>query len=268
MRICALGDLLLDVIVRVDEPIVPGADAVATTRAGAGGQAANVAAWVVALGGEGRFVGKRGDDAAGELASAELQRRGVDVRGPVASGGNGIVVSLVDAAGERTMLSDRGVAPRLRPDELERAWFADCDWLHLTGYSLLRSPIAEAAAAAAAMRGGRLSVDLSAWTAIREFGADDFRARVAALEPDAIFANDQEAAALGGDLPAPVCLIKHGAAGFEVHADGRRHVVEASGDAVDATGAGDALAAGFLVGGAELAADAARRCVSKLGAMP
>jgi sugar/nucleoside kinase (ribokinase family) len=40
------------------------------------------------------------------------------------------------------------------------------------------------------------------------------------------------------------------------------------GKAVDTTGAGDALAAGFLVGGPELALEAASRCVSKLGAMP
>src|SRR2546422_4092022 len=65
VRICSLGDLLLDVIVRLAEPIVPGADATATTRAGAGGQAANVAAWAVELGAEARFVGKRGADAAG-----------------------------------------------------------------------------------------------------------------------------------------------------------------------------------------------------------
>ena len=37
---------------------------------------------------------------------------------------------------------------------------------------------------------------------------------------------------------------------------------------VDTTGAGDALAAGFLVGGPELALEAAARCVAKLGAMP
>ena len=39
-------------------------------------------------------------------------------------------------------------------------------------------------------------------------------------------------------------------------------------DVVDTTGAGDALAAGFLVGGPELAAQAAARCVAQLGAMP
>jgi sugar/nucleoside kinase (ribokinase family) len=39
-------------------------------------------------------------------------------------------------------------------------------------------------------------------------------------------------------------------------------------DVVDTTGAGDALAAGYLVGGPELAAQAAARCVAQLGAMP
>jgi sugar/nucleoside kinase (ribokinase family) len=38
--------------------------------------------------------------------------------------------------------------------------------------------------------------------------------------------------------------------------------------ALDTTGAGDAFAAGFLLGGPELALDAAARCVSRLGAMP
>jgi sugar/nucleoside kinase (ribokinase family) len=39
-------------------------------------------------------------------------------------------------------------------------------------------------------------------------------------------------------------------------------------DVVDTTGAGDAFAAGFLLGGAELALEAAARCVARMGAMP
>jgi sugar/nucleoside kinase (ribokinase family) len=39
-------------------------------------------------------------------------------------------------------------------------------------------------------------------------------------------------------------------------------------DAVDSTGAGDALAAGFIVGGAQLALETAARCVAQVGAMP
>jgi len=37
---------------------------------------------------------------------------------------------------------------------------------------------------------------------------------------------------------------------------------------VDSTGAGDALAAGWIVGGPDLALEAAARCVQHLGAMP
>ena len=262
MRICALGDLLLDVIVRLDEPLAPGADARAKTRLGAGGQAANVAAWAVELGAEGRFVGKRGGDEAGELAAAELERRGVEVAGPVAAQRNGVVVSLVGPGGDRTMASDRGVAPTLRADELDPSWFVDCDWLHLAGYSLLASPIADAAEAAAALRPGRLSVDLSSWTAIRGSG---LRERLERLRPDVVFGNEQEWQALGDGVAAPVRVVKRGARGFSV---GDEDVPPAEGEVVDSTGAGDALVAGFLVGGPELARDAAARCVARLGAMP
>jgi ribokinase len=262
VRICALGDLLLDVIVRLGEPLSPGADARAETRVGAGGQAATVAAWAVELGAQGRFVGKRGADAAGQLVSAELERRNVEVVGPLAAERNGVVVSLVEPDGDRTMASDRSVAPTLRPDELEAAWFADCDWLHLAGYSLLESPIAEAAEAAAGLRTGGLSVDLSSWTAIRESG---LRERLERLRPDVVFGNEQEWRALGDGLPVPVRVVKRGARGFVA---GDEEVAPLPGEVVDSTGAGDALVAGFLVGGVELAREAAARCVAKLGAMP
>ena len=67
MLICALGDLLLDVVVRLDTPLNLGADATARTRTGAGGQAANVAAWATELGAKGRLVAKRASDAAGRF---------------------------------------------------------------------------------------------------------------------------------------------------------------------------------------------------------
>ncbi len=50
-RVCVLGDLVLDVIVRLRQPLAPGADAASEITLSAGGQAANVAAWVAALGG-------------------------------------------------------------------------------------------------------------------------------------------------------------------------------------------------------------------------
>jgi len=37
---------------------------------------------------------------------------------------------------------------------------------------------------------------------------------------------------------------------------------------LDSTGAGDALAAGFILGGPQLALETAARCVAQVGAMP
>src|SRR5579862_591924 len=136
MLLTTLGDLLLDVVVRLDEPLAPGSDRSAETRVGAGGQAANVAAWAAALGATTRFVGKRGADAAGEIATRELSSHGVEVAGPV-DGRTG-VVSIAES-GDRAMASDRGAAAELAGSELVADWF-DCDVLHVSGYSLLAEP--------------------------------------------------------------------------------------------------------------------------------
>ena len=259
MRITALGDLILDVVVSLPEPLVAGDDTSASIRLGAGGQAANVAAWAKELGAEARVVCHRGSDAAGELAAAGLRALGVEVAGP-AGGRNGVVVSLA-SLGDRTMASDRGDAAGLDPRTLDEAWF-DCDVLHVSGYALLGGPAADAAAHAAEIARSHdalVSIDASTFT----LADDAFRSRVAALAPDLVFANERERLALG-PLDARIVL-KRGARGIVV--DGRSYPA-AETTVVDATGAGDALAAGFLVGGPELGLEAAARCCATLGAMP
>ena len=260
MLICTLGDLLLDVIVRPDGPAAPDGDTPATTRAAPGGQAANVAAWAVELGARGRVICRRGDDAAGELVTKEVERHGIEVRGPVVSGRSGVVVSLVGGDGRRTMLSDRGVAPEL--DEVDAAWLDGADWLHVSGYSLLREPIARAALAAATLA-PRVSVDLSSAPDIRAYGVERFRALLGELGPELVFANEEERDAVGG-LDAD-WVVKLGPRGARFP-EGELPALPA--EVVDATGAGDALAAGYLVGGPEVALAAAARCVGRMGAMP
>jgi sugar/nucleoside kinase (ribokinase family) len=265
--ICTLGDLLLDVIVLTGDAAGPDREGTVETRVGAGGQSANVAAWAADLGVKARFVGKRGSDGVAELAARELEERGVEVLGPIEAGPNGIVVSLVSPDGGRTMLSDRGVAPFLRAEELEIRWFSECDWLHLSGYALLRLPIEEAAAKATGAvqaQGGRVSVDLASSSGIAAYGPERLLGRLELLRPDVVFANEAELAAIGGNVPGTLVL-KRGADGFS--ADGQDYPA-LDAEVVDTTGAGDALAAGYLVGGPELAGRAAARCVAKLGAMP
>jgi sugar/nucleoside kinase (ribokinase family) len=248
----------------------------ASNRAGAGGQAANVAAWAAALGAEARCIAKRGDDPAGELVSRELEARGVELVGPVAEGETGVVVSIV-REGDRSLASDRGIAPSLAPEELEVGWLA-CDVLHLSGYALLREPIAAAALQAARLareRGARVSVDVAAWTEIRSYGPVQFRELLDELAPDALFATEAEWELLGGAyLTAPVGVLKRGARGCTVFTeDATLDFAAVDAEVVDPTGAGDALAAGFLVGGsleeaARRGLEAAARCVAKVGSLP
>jgi ribokinase len=264
--ICTLGDLLLDVIVRLDGPIAQDTDTYGTTRVGAGGQAANVAAWVAALGGAARFVGKRALDPAGRLVAEELEGRGVELAGPFVESGTGTVVSIATPDGQRTMLSDRGIAPELAPEELDPAWLADCERLHLPAYSLVATPIRDAALAAAA-HAPRVSVDLSSTAALELVGVEGLRGLVAELDPDVVFANKAEAD-LAGTLDVRTLVLKLGARGCVVRSGGEEREYPAlPAEVVDTTGAGDALAAGFLLGGPELGLEAAARCVAKLGAM-
>jgi sugar/nucleoside kinase (ribokinase family) len=112
-----------------------------------------------------------------------------------------------------------------------------------------------------------VSVDLSAWTRIRAHGTARFGERLEALAPDVVFGNAAEWDEVGA--LATTRVVKHGADGFDVvRGDTVERCQARDTSVVDTTGAGDALAAGFLVGGAELAADAAARCVAQIGAMP
>jgi sugar/nucleoside kinase (ribokinase family) len=142
----------------------------------------------------------------------------------------------------------------------------------------LREPIAGTALLAARLareRGTRVSVDVAAWTEIREYGPVRFRELLDEVAPDVLFATEAEWELLGGAyLTAPVGVLKRGARGITVFTtDAKLDFGAVDAKAVDPTGAGDALAAGFLVGGsleeaARRGLEAAARCVTTVGSMP
>jgi sugar/nucleoside kinase (ribokinase family) len=120
-----------------------------------------------------------------------------------------------------------------------------------------------------------VSVDLATWTQIRAYGPVRFRELLDAIEPDVLFATEAEWEMLGGAyLTAPTGVIKRGARGCTVVTEeARLDLAPVYAHVVDATGAGDALAAGFLLGGsleeaARRGLQAAARCVSTVGSMP
>ncbi|MDA8319778.1 MAG: PfkB family carbohydrate kinase [Actinomycetota bacterium] len=265
--ICVLGDAHLDVVVRIAGPIATDTDTTARTTLSVGGQAANVAAWVAAVGGRSRLIAARGTDLAAGLVHGDLAGRGVEMTGPVIDGPTGVVVALSDAGVHRSMLTDRGVGPRLTAASVDAAWLDGCAWLHLPGYSLTSMPVRGAALAAVAVardQGARISVDLSSVAAITEFGVRAFRELLADLGPEVIFGNRAEAS-LVGDIPGCEIVRKLGADGVLA---GGRHYPALPTTAADATGAGDAFAAGYLVGGVAVGLSAAATAVAKIGAMP
>ena len=276
LSVLAIGDAVLDVVVELSRTPVVGDDVPARISLSNGGQASNVASWCSALGAKAAVISRVGGDLAGQLVAGRLERQGVVLLGPSGPGGEdgatGVIVSLVTAGGERSMASDRGASAGIAVSDLDPAWFLRCDWLHVSGYSLF-APAGPAAATAAAemarAAGARVSVDLSAATLVESVGSGEAIRRVEACRPEVVFGNEAEHEAIGV-LEGVVTVVKRGPEGFVVRDPGGsvRWPALPVPEVRDSTGAGDAFAAGWIVGGPELARAAAAECLAHAGAMP
>ena len=274
--VCVAGDVLLDVIVATEGPLREDDDTPARIGLAAGGQAANVATWVRHLGGRARLFGPRSLDTVGQMIDAQLQQRGVDLRGAPRDARSGAVVSLT-SQGVRTLASDPGDLGWIGVGLADPAWLRGADWLHLSGYLLLRAPdpsLLVAVARAAHTAGVRVSIDLASAAMVGTYGPARFRAVVQELQPEAVLGNEAEWSVVDLDpaaLPGRGCaaVVKRGprGAGFFSSA-GREELPAVAGELVDVTGAGDALAAGYLVEGPERGMRAAAECIATTGAQP
>ncbi|HET9093602.1 MAG TPA: PfkB family carbohydrate kinase [Solirubrobacteraceae bacterium] len=258
-----VGDLVEDIVVWFDGALRPADDNPARIVRTRGGSAANVAAFAARLGTPARFIGRVGADPLGAQLVATLDSAGVDVR-VQRQGVTGTIVVLVDPAGERTMFPDRGAAAELA--DVPSEWLDGLDALHVTSYSFATEPAAGATLEllATARRAGLLvSLDASSSGLLLDLGVARYVGLVQRARPAILFANAAEARLL--DLEGPpfsgmVTIVKHGSDPTIVRApDGARLAlpVAAVEQVRDATGAGDAFAAGFLsahLAGEDLAA--------------
>jgi sugar/nucleoside kinase (ribokinase family) len=250
--LASLGDLVEDVIVRLDGPVNVASDTHAHISRRRGGSAANVAARAASLDHRSRLLGQVGTDAIGTALLAELDDDGVDISMVRRGGSTGTIVALVDHLGERTMLTDRRACLDLAdPDP---SWLDGVDTLHVPFYSLAGGLVATTASTVIAWaheRGVAVSIDVSSTAIMFEVGLDEVARRLEAAAPTVVFANADEAAALAvdGAVAGALTVVKHGPLPAVMYrTDGS--VVEIDAIAVpginDTTGAGDAFAAGFL----------------------
>ena len=252
MIVC-LGDLVEDVVVWLRGPIAAGTDTPSRVTRCRGGSAANVAAFVAQSGGASRFIGTVGDDPLGRQLVAQLSDLGMDVV-VQHRGRTGSIVVLVAADGERSFLTDRGSSSDVDP--VPPAALENAHWLHVPAYCLAHEPLATVATnalASAQSLGVQLSVDCSSTALLETFGPERFLSWLAEVAPDVVFANEAEAVLLSlhQRWAGPgLLVIKHGPAPVELilgNGSVTQVPVEPVATVHDATGAGDAFAAGFLL---------------------
>jgi adenosine kinase len=259
-----------------------------------GGSAANTIAGIASLGARGTFVGKVKADELGRIFAHDIRAAGVVFDTPPGSAGpsTGRCYILVTPDGERTMNTYLGAAQDLHPNDIDPEAVAAATFTYLEGY-LWDPPRAKQAfikAAEIAHRAGRAV----ALTLSDAFCVDRYRAEFLNLirngTVDIVFANERELHSLyeTADFDSAVGAVRTDArlAVVTRSEKGCLVVTREETDAVraepvervvDATGAGDLFAAGFLVGlargsdyraAARLGAIAAAEVIQHLGARP
>ncbi|WP_338721222.1 sugar kinase [Devosia sp. XK-2] len=259
-RVLVVGDVMTDIIVRPDGPIVPGSDRRAEIRHRPGGSGANQAVWLAAAGADVLFAARVGAD---EKAECENYFRGRGVV-PALAGDkalpSGVLVTLLDPSGERSFLTDRGANLNLSAQDLPESLLDGIGLLVISGYSFFAPGPRKAVQSLiglARSKGVAIAIDPASTGFLEEVGPRIFLDWVGPA--DWLFANEAEAELLSGEADFGLqmqvlgqqfahVVIKRGRFGAAL--GGRDGVIQSRPaplvQVVDTTGAGDAFAAGFV----------------------
>jgi sugar/nucleoside kinase (ribokinase family) len=137
-RLISFGGLLADLVVSVDALPERGADALARdfTQTIGGGFA--VVAAAARLGMATTLAGVLGNDPVADAARRALRDEGIDLLFPEPrAGSSGVCLVLVDAGGERTMVTVQGVESRVQSEDFDAVAPAPGDFVYINGYELL-----------------------------------------------------------------------------------------------------------------------------------
>ena len=137
-KILCIGDIMLDVTVLLNQPIVEGLESRAKISTQGGGAAANVASWLAFNKTPSYLVVRIGDDSAGQTLITELETYGVEHSSRVIPNMNsGVVIVIVGREGERTMFPDSGANSGLGLSDLPD--LSQFSAVYLSAYSLINT---------------------------------------------------------------------------------------------------------------------------------
>ena len=246
-----------------------------------GGSAANTTVGVAGLGARAAFIGKVRDDELGRAFAHDIRAAGVSFTTPPAAAGpsTGRCYVLVTPDGERTMNTFLGAAQDLHPDDIDPEAIGAAEIVYLEGY-LWDPPHAKEAfrkAARMAHEAGRdVALTLSDAFCVERYRAE-FLDLIRTRTVDLIFANERELRSLyeTADFDTAVGALRSDARAAVVTRSEKGCLIVTREETqaiaacpvervVDATGAGDLFAAGFLVG---MARGADYRTAGRLGAL-
>jgi sugar/nucleoside kinase (ribokinase family) len=229
-----------------------------------GGSAANTCAGVASFGGRAGFMGKLGLDQFAEVFAHDIRAAGVafETSNTPTDTPTGRCLILVTPDGERTMNTNLGAAAEFAEADLNRDMIEAAQILFMEGY--LFDPVPARAAFFKAAEYARASGTKVALTLSDPFVATRHRddlLRFMRSGVDLVFANEKEALALHDTASlddamaalraaCPLAVVTRSEKGSLVLAGDRTVEIapEPVGQVVDATGAGDLYAAGFMFG--------------------
>lgn len=222
----------------------------------AGGSAANTITCTSIFGMPSGYIGKIGNDELGNLFKSTMEQFGVNATmlyGTKASGRS--MVFITGANAERTFASYLGAALEMTPEDLKPEYFEGYDYFHIEGYLVQNQDLISKAVQMAKAAGCKISIDMASYNVVESNEA--FLHNLVENYVDIVFANETEAKSFTKLPPkkaleaiSKVCeiaVVKIGKEGSMVQAGDEFHLIEPwPANAVDATGAGDTYAAGFL----------------------
>jgi sugar/nucleoside kinase (ribokinase family) len=245
-----------------------------------GGSVANTLAGLGKLGLRSAFIGRVRDDALGRFYAQEMETGGTDfVNAPVKGGELPTSRSMIFVSpdGERSMNTYLGISAEVGPDDVDPAVVGDTEYLFLEGYLFDKDKGKEAFQTAARLcqdAGGKAGSAISDPFCVNSH-REDFQRLIGEL--DFVIGNEAEILALYQDedldvalervakkCPLVVCT-RSGDGVSIVRGETRVDVPVEKIVPVDATGAGDQFAAGFIFGmatGATLATAGRMGCIA------